>query len=155
MSDIVEVKITGMDELQKKLEELPKKIGDNIFRRALKSAAKIVINAMVALAPKDTGFLSEHFGTRTRIQRQNIAGSIFIGPEGKIDYPDTDGGYRVKINAKGNTRKVGRVSVVSVARFLEYGTVKEKKVPFMSQAFEATKEQALNQIIDAIKDALK
>jgi HK97 gp10 family phage protein len=49
----------------------------------------------------------------------------------------------------------GRISVIAVARFLEFGTSKMSKRPFMTQAFETKKTEAMNVIISGIKEALK
>lgn len=155
MPGVVTVNIKGLDELQKKLEEVPRKISRRILKTALKNAAKLMIQAMAAMAPKDTGFLAEHFGMRIKLERGDIAGSAFVGPEGKIDYPNEDGGYRQKVSAKGKHFNIGRIPVVAVARFLEFGTRFMTKRPFMTQAFETTKERALNTIIEEIKTALE
>lgn len=161
--NVVELKIKGLDELQRRLERIGKKVATNIFRVALRKAGRLIVNAFVTNAPRyvgppnkgvPVGFLAEHFGTRTKIIRDGIAGSIFVGPEGKIDFPDRTGEYRKKIDRHGKSSNVGRVSVASVARFLEYGTVHEKKNPFMSRAWESVKQQALKVVIDAIKDGL-
>ncbi|HET6145185.1 MAG TPA: HK97-gp10 family putative phage morphogenesis protein [Candidatus Acidoferrales bacterium] len=57
--------------------------------------------------------------------------------------------------AKRAQRKAaGRISVASVARFLEFGTSKMSKRPFMTQAFQAKKQEALDIIIRDIKESL-
>jgi HK97 gp10 family phage protein len=64
----------------------------------------------------------------------------------RADYPDRDTGqWRLKFIKKyKKLMQVGRVSVLSVCRFLEHGTRKMAARPFMTQAFETSKDQALD-----------
>lgn len=154
MNDAVTIKIQGLDELQKKLEELPRDVAKRGIRASLREGAKRIAEAMAAHAPRDTGFLALHFGIRTKMFRNDLAGSAFIGPEGHIDYPE-HGGYRTKENDRGKKYQVGRIAVVRVARFLEFGTTKTAKQPFMTQAFEDQKESALAAIVGKLRDFLE
>ena len=135
------VKIDGLDTLLANLELLPKKVADKDIGMALRAGGKVVQGAFVANAPEHTGFLKEHFNIKVKLRRDaEIGGSAYVGPAGKIDYPDKGGGYRLKV-IKNKLRQVGRVSVVSVVRWLEFGR-KGVKHPFMTQAFEASKNEA-------------
>src|SRR6202000_446753 len=99
-----------------------------------------------------TGFLSEHFDVKTRIASKEIQGSAFIGPQGKMDYPK-NGSYKERKNAKGKViQRMGRISVTSVARFLEFGTVKMAGKGFMTKAFEQSKDQALEVLQDTVRE---
>lgn len=154
--EFVTVEIKGLDELQKKLEELPVKVARRGLRTTLYRAAQVVVNAIVSLAPKDTHFLSEHFNRRVSIRKDELAGSAFIGPAGKVDYPAyASGAYNIKRGKNGKARKVGRIAVASVARFLEFGTSKMAKKPFMTQGFETSKQAALDKIIEGLSEAVK
>lgn len=155
MSDGVTVEIKGLSELQEKMEELPAKVAKRGLRAALRAGAKVIVAAMVAMAPKDTGFLSEHFGTKISIRRgDELAGSAFIGPQGHVDYPRYDSGaYNIHRRA-GKVLKAGRIAVATIARFLEFGTRKMTKKPFMTQAFDSHKQEALEAITSELKDAL-
>jgi HK97 gp10 family phage protein len=156
-----DVKITGGPELQKALEALPKKIADRVLRKALKESAVVVRNAMVDEAPRyagpdnsiPVGWLACHFGMRVKIVKSDVAAMVYVGPEGKIDYPDSSriGGFKQIVDKHGKTHNIGRISVASVARFLEYGTTKEKKNPFMSRAWESVKGKVLDIIVAAIR----
>lgn len=151
MSEIVTTKFTGWDELQKRLEALPDDLAKKGMRSALIAGANVMRDGMVETAPEDTGFLAEHFNIKTSVKNAGKSGSAFIGPAGKIDYPDKDGGYRDKVNRKGKTFHIGRISVASVARFLEFGTSRMGKKPFMTQAFETKKSSALDAMIDRLR----
>lgn len=148
----IELKITGLNELQKVLEEFPRKVARNGIRKSLMAGGHIMEEEMVTLAPEDSGFMKGHFGHRIKLLKGgDVGGRIYIGPEGKIDYPDRDGGYREKTNRKGDTYKVGRISVASVARYFQFGTVKMAPKPFLTQAWESKKEAALNAMVDTLR----
>jgi HK97 gp10 family phage protein len=144
MADAITVKITGGKEIQRKLEKLRFETAKKIVRMSLKAGAIVIHEAMYTLAPRDTGFMIEHFGWRSSINRDFIAGSAFIGPQGKVYYPG-------KENSKGKLR---RMAVATIARFLEFGTSRMAPRPFMTQAFESHKQTALERMIGAIKAAL-
>lgn len=155
-SDYVTVEVQGLSDLQHTMEELPAKVAKKGLRAALKRGGLVIRNAMVSLAPKDTGFLAEHFNMKMKIQREELAGSIFIGPAGKMDYPAyASGAYNIRRSKSGKLAKLGRVAVATVARFLEFGTSKMAKKPFMTQAFESYKDRALTEITEALKDAFE
>lgn len=156
MADDVTVEIKGLEELQKALEELPRKVATKGMRAALKDGAEPIREAMVANAPKHTGFLSEHFGTKISIRRDELAGSAFIGPQGKVDYPlDENGTYRIVKDESGKIiAKVGKKAVATVARFLEFGTSKMAAHPFMTISFESMKSVALDRIIARLRDVI-
>jgi HK97 gp10 family phage protein len=153
MSETVSVEIKGLDVLQRRLEALPKKVGARVLRKGLKSAAALVVDAIVALAPKRTGFLAEHFATKTRIQKEDIAGFIQVGPSDD-DYPDREGHYRIKFNRAGKAKLTGRIGVDDVARYHEFGTVHEPAKPFVTAGFESAKDAAMNEITSSIQEAL-
>lgn len=152
---IVTVNIKGLDTLQTKLEAMPEKLAKKGLRAALRAGAALFKSAMVSGAPKDTGFLAEHFGVKVKINRDGLAGTVYIGPQGKVDYPAfMSGAYKIKRRA-GKIIKVGRVAVATVARFLEFGTAKMAKKPFMTQAYEGQKTNALNEVIDILWNAVQ
>lgn len=152
--EFVTVKITGLEELQQKLEEIPTKLAKRSLRKALRAGANVIRNAIVTLAPKDTGFLSRHFGTRISVMRDELAATAYVGPQGKIDYPlYSSGAYKIK-RKHGKVHKVGRIAVASVARFLEFGTMKMGKKPFMTPAFEDKKSEAVDAITTELKEGL-
>jgi HK97 gp10 family phage protein len=151
VADDVTVEVKGLAELEKALEELPKKVVQRGMRKALKAGAVPVQNGMVTGAPKATGFLAKHFSTKIKLGSDGLSGSAFIGPDGKMDYPAyLSGAYNIIRNAKGKVKKVGKVAVASVARFLEFGTSKMSKKPFMTQAFENNKMAALDNITNSL-----
>src|ERR1051325_7633114 len=65
MSDVT-VEIRGLDELEKKLREETKRVAVKVVRSAARMAGQIWTDAIEARAPRDTGFLAEHIGSKTR-----------------------------------------------------------------------------------------
>jgi HK97 gp10 family phage protein len=87
------------------------------------------------------------------IKRDGLIGNAFIGPAGKMYYPDR--GTKEKGTATGkNPKKGGLVPVASVARFLEFGTSKMAAKPFMRPSFKQSAQDALDSLIESLRDAL-
>lgn len=148
-----EIKITGLDELQRKLVSMGADVSKKVIRVALVNAGYDVRNQMVIMAPKDSGFLSEHFNVKLRIRKDDIAGTAFVGPAGKMNYPNR-GSKDIGVATGKHPKKGGTVPVASVARFLEFGTSKMAARPFMRSAFESRTAMVLNIIINEIKDGI-
>jgi HK97 gp10 family phage protein len=157
MADDITVEISGLDALQAKLDQIGEEFGNkaegSVLRSALFRGGSVMKEAMARTAPKHTGFLSENIAARTTMTKgafKNLGGSVFIGPAGKVLYPVEATTAPMRRLGK----KVGkylRVSAVMVARWLEFGTRKMSKRPFMTQAFESYKDDALNAIIETLK----
>lgn len=144
MGKIVTINIAGLDKIQHELEVVPRRDANKILRTALKDGAGEILQGMHREAPKDSGFLDEHFGSRISLKGGGlVAGTAFIGPQGKINYP--------KRGTGGRGGRMRTIAVASVARFLEFGTSKMPANPFMTRAFESTKESALFKIIGTLR----
>ena len=154
--DAVTMDVQGLDKLQAVLEELPKKVAQRGIRSALRAGSDVLRAEMMSLVRKDSGFLEEHIGTRIKTQRGELAATAYVGPQGKIEYPAfMSGAYRISRTSKGKAKQVGRVAVATVARFLEFGTSKMGKMPFMTPAFDSQQQQILAAIIVKLKAALQ
>ena len=140
-----------LTQLQEALERKPKEDAKRIVRDALELGSLEFQKAIVQEAPKRTGFMASHFNIKFsfRGSKDGTSGAAFVGPNGRMDYPLTGGGYRKK-----GSRKVGRIPVISVVRFVEFGTSKMSANPFFTHAFEIAKESALYRVIAAIKQGL-
>jgi HK97 gp10 family phage protein len=153
-NETIQVKVSGLDQLQARLLKLSNQDAKAAMKKALRDGALIFQTAMVANAPKDTGFLAKHFNTRLSIKSSELQGSAFVGPQGHVDYPLPGGAYNQKINKKGRKYKSGRIPVVTVARFLEFGTHKLEARPFITQTFEGYKERVLSVVIATLREVL-
>ena len=149
----VTIKIEGLDQLQRTLETLPRNVARKVLRTSLREAADELRERISSSAPRESGFLASHFDVRLRVKSNELAASAYVGPESKVYYPDV-GDRRVGTRTGKHPQKGGVLPVVSVARFVEYGTSKMPARPFMRPAFESVKDTMLNMIIQGIKDAL-
>lgn len=153
----VTVEVKGLDELQRKLEEMAPAVAKKVIRTTLREVGQGLAERMAAAAPKgppDPGFLSEHFGVKVGYARGgDLAGSAYVGPQGRMYYPDRGELSRGLATGK-YAHKGGVVPVASVARFLEFGTSKMPAHPFMTAAFDGYEDEALEQIIADIKEEI-
>jgi HK97 gp10 family phage protein len=154
MSDAVTWKINGLSQLQKQLEEAQPKIARKVLRDGLDAGAEIMLNAVVEHAPEDTGFLKKHFNKKGRVKRRGISGSVLIGPDGKIDYPTASGIMRFMVR-HGKPFLGGRISVLSVVRFLQFGTSRMSPKPFLTQAFDSKVHAATDAIVEKIEEGIQ
>lgn len=155
MGEYITTEVKGLDEIQKSFEALNDKLQKRGIRNALRAGATVFKNLMYNNAPKLTGFLREHFSIKFKMVKELFAGTAYIGPQGKIDYPAfASGAYKIKRKKSGKAYKVGRIAVASVARYLEFGTGKMGKKPFMTQAYEQGKQEALDAVQRSLKDDL-
>ena len=145
MAEVVSVKVTGLAELQKNLEQIPPKIAKGVLRRGLAAGARVFQNEMKIRAARATGFLIEHIAIRVRARGDDLQGIALVGPT-KSDYPRRN----AERGGKGRT-----ISAATVARFLEFGTSKMKARPFIRQSFETKKNAALDAFVDAAKAAFE
>ncbi len=157
----VTVKISGLDELQKVLQEKLPADAKKAVRIALSAGGGDVKRAMVANAPVEeggehAGFLRDNIRVKTKLFRNDLAGYALVGPTTAV-YPDR-AGKPGQVTIKGKTffsKHAGQVTAARVARFLEFGTSKMSKHPFLTQAFEGSKQTALDHIISKLKEVLK
>jgi HK97 gp10 family phage protein len=149
--DLVWMKMEGLSELQDLLERMKKEASDRIVKDGLNAGAKLVLDAEVDNAPELTGFLKENFNIRFSSLKEGVGGEAYIGPNGKINYPQR-GEQR---DANGKVTKRGRtIAVASVARFHEFGTSKMGADAFMRTAWYSVREAVLQTIIDTIHKEL-
>lgn len=165
MADIVSVNITGLKELQEALEkELPKD-ARLAMRIALSAGGGTVKDAMQSGAPvevagQNSGFLREHIKVKTIIKNGGLTGKALVGPT-RDPYPKREGKLGTVTLRTGSgkivqfmSKKAGQVTAAMVAKWLEFGTTKMAKHPFLTKAYESSKQDALDRIIRKLKDGL-
>lgn len=151
-NDFVEMQVKGLAQIKEALEHKSKEDARRVTKDALEIGGNEFLRAVQQEAPKQTGFLARNFNIKFSFKGStdtNPLGHAFIGPNGHMDYPKSTGGYTKK-----GSKKIGRIPVISVARFLEYGTSKMQANPFMSRAFSAAREVVLYRIVAALKQGL-
>ena len=146
--DYITVNVQGLDNLQKKLEELPEKLAKKDLRAAARAGANVIKKATMALIPVETGFEQSHIDVRTRMRSDSLAITAWIGPNSKIVRPERIG----KENRKGKPWRQWPASMV--ARFMEFGTSRHAKHPVFTQGFETSKEKAVEAVVEKLKSSL-
>jgi HK97 gp10 family phage protein len=149
----VEYKITGLVELQRTLEQMPRDVARKAVRGGLTAAAEMVRDRIVATAPRKSGFLASHFNVKFRMRGDELAGTAYVGPAGKVYYPNVGRAER-GISTGRRPHKGGLLPVASVARFLELGTSKMAAKPFIRPAFESSRDGIIALVVSSITDAI-
>ena len=128
VSNKLDLKLEGMDDLLKEVEEMGSK-GNRVANKALKLAAEPIFNDMVANAPEDTG------KGKSQLKIGNISTK-----KGRKTLPI------------GLTKDV--IGEAYWLRFHEFGTYKMQASPFLSPAYEKNRDQSQKIIIKEIKKGL-
>lgn len=146
MSEWVEVKIIGLDELETKLNKMAKKDASDVIKKALKAGCDFLKERFAENAPVATGFLRSHFSSSIKTSKQDAMGTAFVGPNGKALYPNRQ-------SQKGKRWPARTAALVS--RWLEFGTHKMGSRPYITETFEANKEAVQDVMVEKLKDLLK
>ena len=87
MSDEI-VTISGLDELQRNLENLAEKVQGEVVTKAARAGANVVKKAVAAAAPRHSGFLADHISVSVKKQRGEAgAATALVFPNKKVVYP--------------------------------------------------------------------
>ncbi|MGE4297036.1 MAG: HK97-gp10 family putative phage morphogenesis protein [Desulfovibrionaceae bacterium] len=78
--EYVDVQITGLKELERKLLQLPDKIADKVLRSAVLSGAGVVRKRARLLAPKRTGKLAKSIRSKVRKRTGKFVRIYDVGP---------------------------------------------------------------------------
>jgi HK97 gp10 family phage protein len=158
MADIVKVKISGLSELQDKLEHLPIKASRQIMRRSLRVAAQIWIDEMKARVRQGLHhFEGGHtvfaviFKTITMRLRVNsdLQGSATVGVPKKVfwaSFVEFGTGMRSR-GHKSHHREMANVGGASTGKMPAF--------PFARPAFEAKKQEVLDKFTNEIREELR
>jgi hypothetical protein len=88
----VTVKIHGLDELQAKLEALPKEMANTVLKDSLRDAAQVIAESIAERVPHehpefDTGLLAKSINVKIKLKQGVLAAMAYIGPKISVDYP--------------------------------------------------------------------
>ena len=150
---MIGIKVDGLKELRKALEALPKEIQGRPLRSAVSAAAGLIRDkAKQAVPVGETGNLKSAI-YRYRSRRNSATGreTFFVGiRQGKAQYKDTAYNRRKgRVGKKYNTQ-----GEAYYWRFLEFGTAKMGKKPFLRPAFENNKTGAVEIMKERMKKAI-
>lgn len=163
--EIITCKIIGLDKIQEVLEQEQPKKARLAMRIALSTGGGTVRDKMADMAPVEqggtsSGFLRDHLKVKTIIKQGGLVGKALVGATndpypgregkaGKVTFKTRHGGL-ISFMSK----KAGQVTAAMVMRWLEYGTSKMAKHPFATQAWDASKQDAMDRIIAKLKEGL-
>jgi HK97 gp10 family phage protein len=148
------IKIEGLKELSDAMGQLPGAIAKRVLAGAVRKAALIVQARAIALAPEAVA--DTVTGKSTHV-RGTLKRSISISAIRK-GTPATE--RKFAIYAASARRKGSKVGASDpndgwYAHFVEFGTVKMGKTPFMRPAFEETKIAAKDKIVEQLQNGIK
>ncbi len=166
MANVVEFEIKGLAELQKKLEEELPKDARRAMRIALSAGGGTVRDAMKEDAPveadgENSGFLRDHLKVKTIVRNGGLTGIAIVGAT-TDPYPGREG-TQGRVSFKTRTGKLvsfvssvaGQVTASKVAQWLELGTSRMSAHPFITRAWESSRQAALDRMIAKLRETLK
>jgi HK97 gp10 family phage protein len=150
---VIGVKVSGLAELQKALNDLPIQVQGRPLKAAVSAAAKVIQDEAIKRAPQgETGNLRKAI-YRTRSRSGSAIGKetyLVAVRKGKATYADTTKNRRLRRVGK----KYTTAGEAYYWRFLEFGTSKMPAKPFLRPAFESQKERALEVLQRKLGDAI-
>jgi HK97 gp10 family phage protein len=162
LSNIVSVKMSGMDELIKQMEDvLPKKVRQKVVKDAVTNGCDILLWAMKKECPEymgndpdePAGMMADALSFVVRRPRGEDYAVGYVGPNKYSIYPRVLKQEWSKKNGK--TVKVDyHRKVMTAARYVEFGTSRGNANPFMRRAFVSSKDAIVDVMQTIIKKAL-
>lgn len=147
------VEIEGMQELQAKLLELPKRLAKNAVRAATGAAAAVIRNEIKLRAPVYTGAVSDGHPPPGTLKRAVVSKYI---TELSNDFEAV---FKVTVRKGKRFTKQGKKQNLSqdayYAMWVELGTAKMAARPFFRPGYEAKKQEALDALIQKLRDRLE
>lgn len=126
------VKLEGVAELKRALEELGKEVSTRIGRRANRAAAKVVEKAVVAAAPVGRDPASKYGRLRDNIRIT-----------------------KRKTTKATEIRHIVHTGNAFWGRYLEFGTVKMSATPFFRRAWEGVQNEAVATQITVLRAGIE
>lgn len=120
MPDGLQVKIEGMEELDKALRRLPDRVQKRVLKTALRAGARVIVKDAKNRVPVDSGTLKKSIKV--------VSGKSKKGPQATA---------RVFVTT-------GREAWYS--HLIEFGTVKKAARPFLRPAFDSTQTEQIQAI---------
>lgn len=130
MSDGFSVKVSGVAEIQRRMQDQVPKVEKRVVSAGLRAAARPVVTRARSLVPRDTGQLRKSIGVK--VKRYRGAVWVGIGPRA---------GYKIR-TADGRS-----LNPTQYAHLVERGTVHQRAQPFLRPAIDATKSEQMRAFI--------
>lgn len=130
------IQVTGVDELLRKMQSLPRKLQGKILRPAVRSETKLVADKAKSLVPVDADghqlpggkHLRDTIKVRANPSRKRgeISLRVMTGTRQELGIPAGEKGY--------------------YPFALEYGSLAWQPIPFMRPAYEQTKDKVISSV---------
>lgn len=137
MTDRVTVELKGARETVSAFKQLREFISKGALRKSVREAARLMFDAIMPRVPVLTGRLMDNIRIRLKVTRETIRARVTVNTQGKA----------------GDSRNA------FYWRFLELGfrtrSGEERRIPFVSVAFDQTQQEAAQQVIDEVELAIK
>jgi HK97 gp10 family phage protein len=144
---VVTVKVSGLDDLERVLYELPTKLAKKAMRSALRAAGGVWLREMIRNAPRApglsgeaTGWLEKNLTMTTQVSARYDQGEVRVGP-------------RMKQNPARHDLHVP--TAANEAYWYEMGTSQQPPRPIFRQAYESKKNEVLARFADVLRQALE
>lgn len=174
MADGVSIKISGLDQLAKTLEQdLPEKMAKGVIRDALRAGAEVIQSAAESSAPVRSGALKEDIVAKVNVSntRSGLAATAFIGPgydrsalktrkrgkyAGKPDSTTSPGIYGefVEVGHAPPGKAAEKRSAKRKGIQIEFGTGSTPPHPWLAPAFNSSSSQALDAIVASLREGI-
>ncbi|MDC8446455.1 MAG: HK97 gp10 family phage protein [Nitrosomonas sp.] len=145
-----EVKIDGLVDLHKLLQELPAKIEGNVLRGGVRAGTKVFLDRAKSLVPVNSGKLRDSIKIRTRSRKGVVSASLVAGG-GKAFY-----GHMVEFGTAQHFIKPKNRKSLFFAGLLrevvDHPGAQSK--PFMRPAFDGGSTEAVNAMAEYIRQRL-
>ncbi len=168
--------VTGLEELLRRLDQVPLVLSRNVARDALQEAGEVIQAAAEASAPRKTGELAEDIIVRTRVSGDLRSNKVLVGPgydtsrlktrrrgryAGQQDTTTSPGVYgglverghgmpgyswKSRFGTAKQRRRTGRA--------IELGSHDVPPHPWLKPAFDASSDAAVQVLADRTKEAL-
>ncbi len=146
MPDLIEVEISGGEEIFEKLENFPRRIGKAIVKKALRAGAAVFRDEMARRAPKGW-----HVFRKTEYKGQKYKGR-------SRDFGVLSRSIRTSLSVRGDelegVASIGPSKKAFWGLFQEFGRRGAQAQPFIVPAFDAAKGAALEAFIKTAKEEL-
>lgn len=136
-NNVVTVKLDGLDDIEKKLYDLPSKFAKRAVRGALKAGAEIWREGLAESAPVRTGWLKAEATISIKLSAKEESGTALVGFARKQD----------------PARHAKHVpSAANEDFWYEFGTATQAPRPFMRGVYDSLKDQVLDRFTSKLKE---
>lgn len=162
MAKLIEVKVSGLSELEDRLERAPLRVAKNIMRSALKSAAEIWATSMAARVIRgphqeahgatEFGAIAKDIHIRVSV-KSDLEGTAAVGP-GPNSYWARFVEFGTRLRHRGKITGYARSQGKRLKNRGGGSTGTMPPFPFMRPAFEEEKGAVLEKFSDGVRQAL-